>query len=280
MSETVYSQDALEANRRGALSAGQLAQLQGQVAWKHRGLMGHIGRRIDPWANDVQAGRVEVIEGAATKRERRPTAYIDTENNLLTYEICVASQQIGNQVFDSSQEIYEAAPGMGMLRLFYLPHSRWVVNFERLPDVVLTDTSMQGTFQTLRDWATAALTHDQVGSAEARARLAAIGGDVSRYLPDQVPATFVPSDPGTLAGRIVGEWTSPMLSVTFEPEGRLTAQVSGEKPHAGAWSMDADGRLHSDVMGAPITADASIVDDELTLVINGQALTMKREAAG
>ena len=279
MSETVFCQEALEANRRGTLSAGQLNELQAQVARKHTGIMGQVGRRLDRWANDVQAGQVEVAEGAVTKRTRLQYLSVENENTPTVYEIRVANRQAGNQIFDSPQDIYDAAPGLGMIRLFYLPHSRRVVNFERLPDPVVTDTSAQGAAQTLLEWGKASLKLDQVGAAEARARLAAIGGDVARYLPDQAPASFVPSEAGTVAAAIVGEWKSPMLSVSFAPDGGLTAQVAGEKPRAGTWSMDADGRLHSDVMGAPIAADASIVGDELTLVINGQALTLQRVPA-
>jgi len=276
MSEMVFDQEALEANRGGGLSPGQLNQLQDLMAKDHKGLMGRVGRRLDPVASDVEGRRVEMIEGSVTKRTRATTAYIDNESSPLTYEIHVASRQAGDKVFESPQDVYEAAPGIGTIRLFYLPRSRRVVNFEILSAPADTDTSTQGTAQNLRDWGLAALKHDTVGAAEARARLAAIGGDVSRYLPDEAPRSFVPSEPGSLASAIVGAWAGQLLSVTFVSDGRLTAQIVGEKEHAGTWSMDAEGQLHSDVMGSPITAEASIVDNELTLVINGRAITMRR----
>jgi hypothetical protein len=55
----------------------------------------------------------------------------------------------------------------------------------------------------------------------------------------------------------------------------LAAQIGGES-RAGTWSMDSDGRPHSDVMDPPSVAEASVVGDELTLVFGGQAVTMRR----
>jgi hypothetical protein len=270
MSDPVFSPEALDDNRRGALSPAQRDQFQVEMNHKHRGLMGRVGQRIDPWASDVEAGRVDMIEGAVSKRVKSAAGF--------AYEIHVATRQTGDDVFGCPQDLYQAAPGIGMIRLFYLPRSRWAVNFERLPDATVNDTSAQAAGETVLDWGLSRLQSDAGAAAEARAHLAAIGNEISRQLPHDVPASFVSSDPGSLAATILGEWTSPLLSVRFAPDGRLSVQIGGEA-HDGTWSLDSDGRLHSDVMDPPIVADASVVGGELTLIINGQALTMRRPPA-
>jgi len=48
---------------------------------------------------------------------------------------------------------------------------------------------------------------------------------------------------------------------------------------AGSWSVDPGGRVVTDVMGASMAIGASVAGGVLTLVINGQALNLRRSPA-
>lgn len=78
-----------------------------------------------------------------------------------------------NREFRSPGDLYEFAPDAGIVRLLYLPRSRWAVNLERTPDARV-DVAAEGVSRKLDRAAAAWTTHDKVGAAEARAEMAAI----------------------------------------------------------------------------------------------------------
>jgi hypothetical protein len=60
-------------------------------------------------------------------------------------------------------------------------------------------------------------------------------------------------------------------------DGTLTARLPDGSDRQGQWSVDTSGRLHTDAMGSPMVADASLDGDELTLVLGkDQALKLRR----
>lgn len=231
MSGAVFSAEALDSNRNGQLSAGQRRELQAGLHRKHSGLTGLVGRAFDPLAKDLQAGRVESIEGAITKKPPQ-SLFGGTAPVAYRYRVLIANREAGNQEFRCSREFYEFAPDAGMVRLFYLPRSPWVVNLEFLP----------------------ALRRGQESA---------------------VPT----ADPRALAEAIIGTWESPFLNVSLRQDGTFAARLSDGSYHQGQWSVDTSGRLHADVMGAPMVADASVDAHELTLVIDDQALKLRRPAS-
>jgi hypothetical protein len=235
MSGAVFSAEALDANRNGQLSAGQRRELQAGLGRKHSGLTGLVGRALDPLAKDLQAGCVESIEGAIRKRPPQ-SMYGGTAPIAYRYRVLVANREVGSQEFRCSREIYEFAPDAGMVRLFYLPRSPWVVNLELLSAA-------------------------PAGNATAR------------------PSTKLPVDPRALAEAIIGTWESPFLNVSLGRDGTFAARLLDGSHHQGRWSVDASGRLHADMMGSPMVADAWVDAGELTLVLDDQALKLRRAAS-
>jgi len=193
----------------------------------------------------------------------------------------VASREAGNQQFTSDKALFHAAPHIGLLRLFYLPQSRWAVNFELLPDA---PPAADGRFgeragQTLPDWRAARQAHDAVGEAQARAGFAAVKREAESFLPEHGGCRRLSGWSDWLREAIIGDWTSPVLSISVRGDGTLSATMAGSAAQQGHWSVDSAGRLATDVMGAPLAIDASVAGDELTLVINGQGLKLRRSPA-
>lgn len=103
-------------------------------------ILGLALRRLSPLGRDVQAGRVCSIEGTITKEVG--TGFLYAITNLLadahrtreptSYRIWIADRELGSREFRSAKNIFEFAPAAGVVRLFYLPRSRWAVNLERV----------------------------------------------------------------------------------------------------------------------------------------------------
>lgn len=128
---------ALEDNRAGELSAAQRRDLRAAVQWNTEGVLGIALRLFHPLARDLKAGRVESVEGAVTKRigvDLDPLVAGADSTGSTAFQVWVASRTLGNQEFRTSQDVYEAVPESGIVRLFYLPRSRWAVNVERVTD--------------------------------------------------------------------------------------------------------------------------------------------------
>jgi hypothetical protein len=278
------SEEALEANRAGRLSEQQRRELDAAARQHHGGVVGLAFRRVLPLGKDVQAGRVDAIEGAVTKRMGTDIAYnltgaVPQSPAPTSYRIWVANRELGNQEFRTSQDIYESAPEAGIVRLFYLPRSRWVVNLERLPDLPV-DVSQEGIAQALSDTRAARDARDKVGAAEARAEWAALERGIEAYVPKAGAPPGPAGDPGALRTAIVGTWSSPFLDVTVRADGTLTTRVPGAGEQSGRWSVDAEGRLHLDAMGSTQVVEASVEGEWLALGIQGQSFRLKRSSGG
>ena len=278
MTDIAFSAGALDANRAGRLGQDQLRALQAGARYRRRGLVGHLLRSGDAFAQDVASGQVASVEGAITKKMVR-VGFGGDGVAPPSYQIWVASRQAGNQQFRSDQEFYDSAPDDGFVRLFYLPQSKWAVNFEWLPDAAQGSRLGDRTHQALRDWRAARQARDAVGEAEARAGMASISREAASYL----SAAGLPAPrrlaPGRLREAVIGDWESPFLSVSIRADGTLTATMGAGAARPGRWSVDPAGRVVTDVTGASMAIDATVSGAVLTLVIDGQALTLRRSPA-
>ena len=106
-----------------------------------------------------------------------------------------------------------------MVKLFYLPQGRWVVNLEHLPDVRV-DVSQGGLERRVSD-VVAGSTGDQVSAAEARAPAAATEHQVETYLPGTPP----PAGQPPRREELIGTWSSPFLTVNIQQDGSLATRL-------------------------------------------------------
>jgi len=161
-----FSQDALEKNRSGQLAESQYNSLRGQskdsrrssltialgaaviglLVWFAPGpasaaatkpLAGIVLLLVaafffvrgmsggDPVTRDLRSGYVESIEGAIAKQRIVPQERTATSS----YYFHVEGKRL-----EVNRAQFDWAPGAGHVRLFFLPNSKRVVNFERLPD--------------------------------------------------------------------------------------------------------------------------------------------------
>jgi hypothetical protein len=128
------------------------------------------------------------------------------------------------------------------VRLYYLPQSRLVINSEPLANPPSEELTL---------------------------------GDFRADGPPPLVGRLAPSE---LRDAIVGTWTSPFVTVTFGTDGVATARMGRAGDQTGRWSVSADGRLHADLMGAPLATEAYIAEGWLTLGIDGQWLRLQRSA--
>ena len=116
----------------------------------------------DPVTRDLRAGRVVSAEGAIRKWTK--TTHRRSSSATTHYA------EVGNVTVETGSQAYQALPDAGIVRLFYLPNSRRLVNFEQLADRPLPDGALTNPRVALKD-AVAGI----FGSADARAELVAIG---------------------------------------------------------------------------------------------------------
>ena len=178
--------------------------------------------------------------------------------------------QVGNVITEPGSQSYEALPDAGIVRLFYLPHSRRLVNFEELADRPLPDGALTDKRLLVKDAVAGVF-----GSAEARAELLAIG----HALTAQVEGDAAPppaADTRPLKDALPGTWQNPMMHVSFGADGTVEATLPGGTTRQGRWSIDSSGRLVSDIDGTDSPVDAWVVDDTLTIAMGGQGIKLRR----
>lgn len=225
-----------------------------------------IGGRL---AHDLDAGRVESAEGAILK-DRSSVGGGGRSATVYTLEV-------GGQRFSVARGTYDAAPEGGIVRLYYLPRSRHVVNLERLPDRPLPEGALQSPLDMLKSVGPALLARDHTARAEARATLAAMESAMELQRTAQAtPPPAAARDPRPLAEAILGRWHTGPFDLEFAADGSLAAKLLGEPERRARWSVEADGRLRSDATGQEQVGEAWVVGDTLTIVADGQALTFRR----
>jgi len=216
----------------------------------------------DPVTRDLRDGRVRATEGAIRKWTQ--TTHGRGSSTTSYYA------EAGNVMVETGGASYHALPEAGIVRLFYLPHSRRLVNFERLADRPLPDGALTDRGRLLRDMVGSVL-----GDADARAEVAAMAHVVQGEVQGS-PARPPAAETVPLQGALPGTWSNPILTLTFAADGTVAAAARGGIKRAGHWSVDSGGRLVSDVMGQEAAVDAWISGDQLTIAMDGQAVKLHR----
>ncbi|HXB15792.1 MAG TPA: hypothetical protein VNV44_08615 [Solirubrobacteraceae bacterium] len=269
MGDAAIYEDSLGANRSGRLSDAQQQELETGLRARHTGLTGLVSRRLDSRVEDVRAGVVESIEGAITKRERQK-GFGGQEALPLRYEIYVANRDSGDQRFRCIGELWDRAPEAGYVRLYFLPRSRWAVNFEPI-DGPAPDVSAAGFQGAAARFTEARKSGDEVGAAEAYAEVHAIEQAAAGPPPGAAPS----EEP--LERALIGSWRSAVMRLGLElrEDGSFTAELpDGSRPE-GRWSLEGS-TLRADVPGAPIEAQAAVAGGRLVLTMDGQSLAFER----
>lgn len=219
----------------------------------------------DPVTRDLREGRVRAAEGAIRKWTQ--TTHGRSSSTTTHYA------EAGGVTVETGAQSYGALPEAGIVRLFYLPHSRRLVNFEQLADRPLPEGALTDKRLLLKDAVAGVF-----GSADARAEMAAIG----HALQNQVrasPARPADSSTAPLLTALPGTWSNPILTLTFAADGSVAATIAGGVKRSGRWSIDASGRLVSDIMGKPAAAEAWVTADQLTIKDGDEAVKLMRSKA-
>ena len=223
-----------------------------------RGFLG-----ADPLDRDLREGYVESVEGAISKRRvstggrsSQVTHWIDVEHKRMR----------------AFKDQYDAAPDAGYVRVYYVPHSMRVVNLERLPDRAGDAKAIKSPADALKLAASSIFNLDEVKGAEARAQLAAAGNAMragSRPADSEL-------DPRPLATAILGKWTNGMVTLDFDKDGTVAVTMPMGMERKASWSIDAQGRLVADVMGEKEAGEAWVAGDQLSIKQGGEGIVLKR----
>ena len=222
----------------------------------------------DALTRDLRHMTVKSAEGPIGKHRGNATGRSGRRAYLL---------DVGDETYRAASRLsYDAAPDAGIVRVYFLPRSRRVVNLERLPDVAFASgTTAQDVVASL---GAAVRSHSRREVNEIRAKMAPMMDAMAASRNEPVtPPPLGDRDPRPLAQAIVGAWRNPILTVTFDADGSVSASMLGGIQHRGHWSVNRAGRLVSDVMGRDDAAEAWVVGDELTIVADGNALKFTRD---
>jgi len=217
----------------------------------------------DPVTRDARAGRVASAEGAIRK-------WIETTHGRSSSTTSHYAE-VDNIRVEMSQPTYQDVPGAGIVRIFYLPNSHRLVNFEQLADRPLPDGAM-----TDRHFALKAAAGSIFGSADARAEMAAM----EHVMQAQVKTSLTPPAAGEtrpLGEALPGTWTNSMMTVTFGADGSVSAILPGGMKRSGHWSVDSSGHLVTDLMGRHGSLEAWVTGEELTVELGGQGVTLHHQ---
>lgn len=302
-----FPPDALDANRRGELTDEQLRGFRGLSQYRRKSELSTAGFLVagalliglfaapsfsvvlrvlitfsclaiaaflvvrsisggDALTRDLRRVRVHSIEGAIGKIRMSASG----ARSVTTYFL-----DVGDTRFKVAPMTFDAAPNAGYVRLYFLPHSRKVVNLERLPDhPVEPGTTVQDIVQSL---GAGFRSHDRRELNEARATVAGLGSAMKAAFAQPITPPLDPPDPRPLGEAIVGTWSNGFVTAAFSADGSVTTSVLGREK-AGRWSVDANGRLCADVTGQQQAVEASVAGDQLTISVEGKVLTFTRKA--
>jgi hypothetical protein len=222
----------------------------------------------DALTRDLRHMKVQSAEGPIGKTRGRSQGHSGRRSYLF---------DVGDETYRVASRLsYDAAPDAGMVRVYFLPRSRRVVNLERLPDAAFASgTTPQDIMASL---GAAMLSHNRREVNEIRAKMAPMMDAMTASRDEPVtPPPLGARDPRPLEQAIVGTWRSAILTVTFDADGSVSATMFGGMQRHGRWSVNRSGRLVSDVMGHEDAAEAWVVGDGLTIVGDGRALQFTRQ---
>lgn len=242
----------------------------GAVVFVVRGVL-----NLDPLAADLRTGHVDSVEGAVAKSRGYTSGRTTTETYFA---------EVDGKRFTIHANTYAALPAAGIVRLFYLPRSRRVVNFEQLPDRPLAPeavAALSSPAGALGMAASALMKRNPKERAEAMASMAALGHAIEAEMgpADATPPPLDGRDPRPLAEAIVGTWRMGPATVTFLPDGTATIDMAGIE-RKGPWSVGPDGRLHSPALGPNAAAEAWVAGDTLTIRVDDRSMAFHRAPAG
>lgn len=214
---------------------------------------------VSSLARDLREGNVLSFEGALDKSRASED---DSDDDRRTYLV-----DIGDKGFSIDRAMYRAVFNGTYLRVFYLPHSSRVVSYEQLGHgAAVGGPSILSFFETL---GTGVVSRNaSVGEDVADIARPATGPVEQHVYQQPIAATEEgenPDETPSLAGAIAGTWTSPIMTITFGPDGIVDVVTIGGLKRWGHWSIDADGHLHSDVLGKNAVVGARVAGDQLTI---------------
>ena len=99
----------------------------------------------DPLARDLRQGRVGMVEGTLGKRTM--TTNSSRGSSLTTHYFDIAGRS-----FEVPRSEARAAPEAGIVRVYFRPQSRKVMNLERLPDRPLSPGALASPTEAIRGW--------------------------------------------------------------------------------------------------------------------------------
>jgi hypothetical protein len=225
----------------------------------------------DPLTRDLRNPKVEVVEGAITKRSVATASRRRGRSHLYYLDVEKKSFQI-------TSTAYDAAPPAGFVRLYYLQHSHKVVNLELLPNRPLPEGTT--TQDVLQEVGAAMRSHDATARPTAYGDLSTLATTAMQHMTTNTAPPRDSQDPSPLEEAIVGTWSGPLMTVSFAPDGTVTARLPVGPERHGRWSVDRRGRLESDIRGRMGSADAWVVGDQLTISMDGEALAFTRSPGG
>lgn len=227
-----------------------------------------VAPAFDPLAADVRDGRVEMVEGAIDKRRVQSS----TRAAFTRYYLRIAGRQLRTYL-----SVYDAAPDSGYVRAYYLPRTRRLVNLERLPNPPLPSSPGEAR-DMLVQIARAFVSGDRVASAEARANAAGLFDAVQDSIVEPSESSGGPAAGDLIRSDLVGTWTHPLVTITLAEDGKATVTTITGASQAGHWSVDAQGRLLTDVTGTMEPTGAALDGDSLTIQLEGRRLRFTRGA--
>jgi hypothetical protein len=215
---------------------------------------------------DLREGRVEAVEGAIS-REGRGLPVNAGPNPERCY-LHIAGKRLA-----CGRTAYDAAPQAGIVRAYYLPRSRRLINLERLANRPLRAGALDHPLAAVGQAFSAMDSEDRTQQAEAMATVEAIKDAIFGEA-SSPPIGTAGARP--LAEAIVGSWRSPVMNVTFSENGTAAAKMANGMALAGRWSIAGDGKLRLAGMGQDMETDASVAGDVLSVVMEGNRLNFRR----
>jgi hypothetical protein len=226
----------------------------------------------DSLSRDLSRGVVASVDGAILKNVRSSGG----RSSSSSYYIHVAGKN-----FDVPHSVYQAAPEAGIVRVYFLPRSKTMVNLEQLPDRPLPAGVASSPTEVVQALATGLRSHDLTQEAEAMAQMATLKKSIDQAA--AVAAIAPPAgelDPRPLAEAIVGTWQTGPISVTFAADGTMTTTLPTGQGQPGHWSVDSGGQLHAQFGGRDQVGEAWVAGDTLTIEEGGEVRQFQRASAG
>jgi len=217
---------------------------------------------VAPLTLDLREGKVLSFEGALDKSRASDD---DVDNHRTTYLV-----DIGDKSFTIDRAMYRSLFSGAYLRVYYLPRSSRVVNYEQLGHAAnVAGPSLLSLFATL---GTGVISRNSSVENDildiARPAIGSVGEYEYQHPAEPADETAAVAEMSPLARVILGSWTHPIMTVTFNSDGILDVVTAGGFKRWGHWSVDDLGRLRSDILGKDGVVDIEVTGDRLTISLS------------